>query len=369
MLEYGSAVWSNFIDKSTFAAVDNFQGEYFRKALGIPKKTSHDAMLCDIAILRQSLRFERERSKLKMNVDLNLCPPIVQKQIQNYQAGSQKVTKYFYGQSKQEVVDLRDDFTKQYPSCVLVPKKESFDQFVTSLKSKSDSTDSGYRLVYTNNSNTNPWRASLSIRKYQSFPVIPEFRREPIQKYTRDCQEICRKENYPVLKIFRRRMCPTLTELYQHIQWGDFSNSSGCDMLRRHRGGWYHDPLLHELKDPFMRVIRKCRLGRSELAIHSFYHEPKGDKNCTFCNQRKIESLNHFFFKCPRYSKERSLYFEKVKPLFRKLGLPQDHVSSCLGFNQRLGSKKYRIQTKSLRTSLYKHTCDFLRQSNRFRFV
>ena len=155
-LEYGSAVWSSYVDNSTIAAVNNFQREYFRKAMGLPKKTSFEAMLCDAAVLKQSHKFEIERTKLRIKLDLDICPRIVKKQVTAYKKSPQNKVKYFRGQSKAGVVHLRDRFIHNYPSCVIVPKRENFDSFVSSLRRSNQNTVSGYRLVYECNSDTNP---------------------------------------------------------------------------------------------------------------------------------------------------------------------------------------------------------------------
>eukprot|EP00493_Phyllostaurus_siculus_P016915 UN17174 len=65
ILEYGSSVWSLFVTQDTLKTVDSFQKEYFRKALGLPAGTLGSAILCDIAVIRQSLRFEANRFKLR----------------------------------------------------------------------------------------------------------------------------------------------------------------------------------------------------------------------------------------------------------------------------------------------------------------
>ena len=215
----------------------------------------------------------------------------------------------------------------------------------------------------------NPWRAFLKTRTCPQFPSVPEVRYKPLRIFAFQCRIHCDEEKFPLIKAFRGKMSYTLTKMYQTVQWENFSMGDKYITLRDMRGGWYHDRLLHEKKDPYMRIIRKCRLGRSELASHSFYNNIETGKRCCFCNQNKIETLNHFFFECPRFCSQRSQFLKNVNPLFKKLGLPQNHVSSCLGFNPQLVSNNYRKNTRAMRSRLYDYTCDFLRQSQRFKFV
>jgi len=145
ILEYGSSMWSNFVHKSTLAAVDNFQAEFFRKAMGIPKKTSKDAILCDIAVLRQSYRFERERVRFRAKIDLDLCPYVVRTQVGLYETTSKPFKKYFRGQTIQEVVRMRQDFVEEHSEVVVPPKRETLHEYTNSLN---EPTTKGYRLVY-----------------------------------------------------------------------------------------------------------------------------------------------------------------------------------------------------------------------------
>ena len=69
ILEYGSAVWSSFVNKETLLAIDTFQKEYFRKAMGLPPNTSGVALLTDLSIMKMSFRFERARSTLRVKLD------------------------------------------------------------------------------------------------------------------------------------------------------------------------------------------------------------------------------------------------------------------------------------------------------------
>ena len=124
----------------------------------------------------------------------------------------------------------------------------------------------------------------------------------------------------------------------------------------------------HEIKDPYMRLIRKCRLGRSELACHSVFFNNSG-KLCTNCNLNEDETLEHFFLKCPKFKEQRTVLLKNIGLVTKRLGLSPNRVKTLLGFDSRLTSKCYRRDKVRLRRQLYKHTCKFMRDTKRFQFV
>lgn len=138
--------------------------------------------------------------------------------------------------------------------------------------------------------------------------------------------------------------------------------------LTRFRESWYHDALLHEIQNPYMRIIRKLRLGVSELKSHSWYHNPQKSTKCQHCHTHQDETLEHFFEVCPAFASQRSQFVEKITPILNSLKLPIT-VASFLGFDKKLEGKRYAKHSKSLRQRLYQCTCDFLKSTSRFEFV
>ena len=120
-----------------------------------------------------------------------------------------------------------------------------------------------------------------------------------------------------------------------------------------------------------MRIIRKYRLaglGVSELLLHSHHLNPIGSKVCPHCNSQKTESLKHFFLECSAFENQRGKLIRKVKPILKKLGLPLT-AKSLLGFDDRLTSFQHQKSSRSDRISLYSHTCEFMRSTNRFEYI
>ena len=215
---------------------------------------------------------------------------------------------------------------------------------------------------------SNHWRADLKGKGRPTFPIVPESRYKLIRKYIFETRDIFREKNKSLKKGFREIMLPVLTQVYETTQWDEFTRSSACKTLKKFRSGWYHDPLLHQTKNPYMRVIRKCRLGKSELRAHSHFHEPCKGKICTECKLNQPESLEHYFLKCPAYNAQRKRYFDEVQPILSKLGHPTE-VKFLLGFDDRLTSKKFSAGREPIRKRLYLSTCRFMKSTKRFKFV
>ena len=88
ILEYGSSIWSSSISGKVdpLKKIDSLQGEFFRSSMGLPSGTSHDAIIVDLAVPKQSLRFSFCRKKLKARMDFEITPPIVNKQRDHYKS-------------------------------------------------------------------------------------------------------------------------------------------------------------------------------------------------------------------------------------------------------------------------------------------
>ena len=139
-------------------------------------------------------------------------------------------------------------------------------------------------------------------------------------------------------------------DVFQKAQLKSFNQDFPMHTLSQFRKSWYHDCLLHRMSDPYMRIIRKCRLGVSELRDHSWFHTPERSKNC------------------PAFAVQRNHYLNAITPILRGLNLPIT-VGSFLGFDSNLEHKNYSSQQLSLRRRLYTHTCEFVRLTQRFQFV
>ena len=160
----------------------------------------------------------------------------------------------------------------------------------------------------------------------------------------------------------------TTRDFFQGYQWSQFVKAFPRHTLSNYRKCWYHDPLIHQMTDPYMRIIRKLRLGVSEICSQSWFHNENRSKICTYCSLQQVENLNHFFLVCPAFTEQRSQLNASVDSILNDLNLDFS-VASLLGFDHRLKSKNFSKSHTSLRRQLYQSTCNFLRSTGRFRFV
>ena len=203
------------------------------------------------------------------------------------------------------------------------------------------------------------------------MPTFPTVRLDVRQKFDRaihNMKKSCVRLNLPVQRLLNRLIPRETRKFFCKLQWDQFLQDSPNNILTQYRDSWYHDPLLHQLNDPFMRIIRKCRLGVSELRSHSWFHNQNRSKKCQHCSLQQEETLNHFFHVCPAYSEQRIQFLSNVNPILEELDLSPT-VKSLLGFDHRLKSKRFSKSHLSLRRRLYQYTCEFLRSTGRFRFV
>ena len=166
-------------------------------------------------------------------------------------------------------------------------------------------------------------------------------------------QKIALEQELSFRVVFRRNFSRFSSAWNQTSQWDEFKNNSPN----------------HILLYPYMRLIRKARLGVSELASHTHYMNLSQSRICPHFKLNHFESLNHFFFECPAYSQQMAVFIEKISPILDELGLPNDKVSSFLGFPQGSASKRYFQSNRDTREKLYLQTCRFMETSQRFRFV
>ena len=184
-----------------------------------------------------------------------------------------------------------------------------------------------------------------------------------------DIRKDCVEANVTFKAAFRKCFSMISNGVNQDTQLREFRRSSPNHILNTLRGGWYHDPLLIEIKNPYMRLVRKARLEASELLSHTPYMSQSGSKICTHCQSNNTEDLHHFFFQCTAYNSQRVEFLERINPILRDLGLPLNDVSSVLGFPQGPASKRYFSSNKCLREQLYLETCRYMRLSQRFSYV
>ena len=162
--------------------------------------------------------------------------------------------------------------------------------------------------------------------------------------------------------IFMREIRLAILDWIEKLQMESFQTGKGS--YRRLRGtGWHWDPLVYSLDNPQMRLLRKLRLGVSELAAHCFFLN-KGDKKCRNCVSSEDEDLKHYFFDCLKYSKIRT---DMHKELHNIWGVDIDlSLRLVLGFSN--NKKNYGKSNREKQRKSYICVCNYIEKSSCFRF-
>ena len=329
--------------------------------MGLPNGTCNDAILVDFAVPKQSLRFEMCKLKFQARVDFEIAPRIVRKQFEMYSKTDEKVElKNFYGKSKKECLEKRMEWSNSHEDTIVPLKKETARDYIDSLNLPSSDTY-GFRFLYPYKSKVNKWRAWVRVRATMKFPAISQDSYSTLRAKLNESDGI--RGNIKCFKNIFRRCAKNLIKKQQFTQ---FVQSRYGRVLKSLRRKWYHDSLIHEMTHPLMRIIRKLRLGSSELRDHSFYLNG-GDRTCPKC-QRGKETLDHYFFVCPSYKSQREIFISKCIPWVRKLNETVS-VRTVLGFHEKLINPKFAQTTKHIRKKLLQETIDFISKTDRFKYV
>jgi len=145
-------------------------------------------------------------------------------------------------------------------------------------------------------------------------------------------------------------------------QLSRFRKPKGGRKLRRLRGvTLYHDDLLHSIPNPWMRQLRKIRLGVSRLLDHTHFMNQNA-RICSKCDCNMNETPEHYFFKCKAYSNIRKPFLKTLQ----NLEVKKPSVGLVLDFDKRLQCKTYKKRTRPLRPKILRNTLKFIQDSKRF---
>ena len=136
--------------------------------------------------------------------------------------------------------------------------------------------------------------------------------------------------------------------------------------LKNFRSKWYFDHALSFSNASAIRIIRRIRLGVSELREHSFFLTVNRSKICE-CQMGVDESPQHYFCVCPRYSGARTELLERIRPILRRLDIAFT-ASSCLGFHPRLENRQFEKHTRTDRLALLQEVSNYVVATSRFKY-
>ena len=165
---------------------------------------------------------------------------------------------------------------------------------------------------------------------------------------------------------FRAQLKRVLRNWVRETQIGEFLGEKRSRGLKNFRSNWYFDYALLFSNAHAIRIIRRIRLGVSELLEHSFFFSQNRSKICG-CHMRVVESPFHYFCVCPRYADPRKVLREKIRPILRRLDIPFSD-RACLGFHPKLGNRQFEKHTRAIRLSLLQEVSNYIVSTSRFRY-
>ena len=250
-------------------------------------------------------------------------------------------------------------------SRIFLQSGQNFSDFLVTL---SDPVNSkyGFKWLYPSGQNDKIWKANIYVRGDRKHEGV-------------HCDAKVQTEIHILIQQERSSRLKIMTVLSKNDSWGiiltavkkwvlqqqinSFVSAKSCQKLRQLRENkWYGDSLLHSMKEPLMRQVRKLRLGVSDLLDHTHFLNDSS-RMCTRCTLGEIESCDHFFLRCSAYSAHRADYFIKLKTL----GVTDfESARSMLGINKKLVSKLYRKNTINTRRRILQCTLEFMKVSKRF---
>jgi len=367
LIEYASGVWIGSVTKTTLEEIDSIQYQFLRGGMGVPPFASKEGVLAEMGLVKQSLRLQAERIKLYLRISKKFCPEIVSKMwnIFNNVVSTKKVVKSFAGTSKPNVCHARKTWVQANRNRIFLPPGQNFSDFLVSLSDPMDSKY-GFKWVYPSGRASMPWKANIYVRGDRKHEGVHCDSRILQEVNVLIQQEASNRTKFVTVLSKSDTWGIILTAVKKWVlqqQISRFASAKGCRKLSRLRENkWYGDSLLHSIRDPLMRQVRKLRLGVSDLLGHTHFLNDSS-QICTRCSLGEIESCDHFFLRCSAYSVQRVDYFRQLKTL----GVTDfGSARPMLGINKKLVSKAYRKKTINTRRRILRKTFDFIQVSKRF---
>merc|ERR1712018_104403 len=84
---------------------------------------------------------------------------------------------------------------------------------------------------------------------------------------------------------------------------GQWLNSKVGKALKQYKRHWWVDRILYDITNPVVTIIRRMRIGNSDLNAHKSGHGR--NRLCKYCDDDLPETINHYFLKCNKYINER----------------------------------------------------------------
>ena len=175
-----------------------------------------------------------------------------------------------------------------------------------------------------------------------------------IDNWTRIVNDVNKVWNISKSQIKRR------VKLYQSRIWIE---SEEGKVLKQYKNEWWDDTMINEVKDKYIHVIKRLRIGNSKLKSH---RKQGGLGWCENCNMNVPETNEHFLFKCNKYEEQRNKLFHKISRKMKIMKINID-IYNLLGFYPTLCKSKRKIKMhKDNIMYIYQCVCEFIESTHRF---
>ena len=134
-------------------------------------------------------------------------------------------------------------------------------------------------------------------------------------------------------------------------------------MLKQFKKRWWVDRVINDISDPKVYIIRRMRIGNSDLNSH---HYAGGNKICEMCDKNCEETNTHFLLQCERYKKERNELKKNIERNLNKLKTEMK-TDILLGVNEKLMSSRTmtKIYFNEIKNIL-NEVLNFIKKTKRF---
>ena len=89
----------------------------------------------------------------------------------------------------------------------------------------------------------------------------------------------------------------------QNMQEKKWNLAKEGKVLRQYKKKWYIDPIINNINDASVHIIKRMRIGNSLLRSH---YGLGRSKICTDCGDNVPETNEHYLLKCSKYNIQRS---------------------------------------------------------------
>ena len=147
------------------------------------------------------------------------------------------------------------------------------------------------------------------------------------------------------------------------VQEKNWNCAAEGKVLRKYKKTWFRDPIINNIQDNYVHVLKRMRIGNSKLRSHYVVGK---SKICANCELNVPETNEHFLLECKKYVNQRRKLIKGIEKEMKRLDMKID-TNSLLGFyNVIYGSKVKLKRHKKTIEKILKSVLVFLKETRRF---